>query len=140
VFSLLVAGGRFVGEMGGEGNVAILRRGLRDELTGRGYAMPAEDPQWYASVAAFDEVYTEAGFTEIEAELIDRPTPLPSGISGWVKTFRTGLMDVAGVPAEEREDVAEAVEARLAGELRHADGGYYADYVRLRFRMRKPDA
>lgn len=138
VFALLVTGGRFVGEMGGEGNVAALRRGLREELTARGYAMPAEDPQWYASVASFTEVYAAAGFTDIEAQLIDRPTPLPSGISGWVKTFRAGLLDVAGVSAEERDDVAEAVETRLAGELRREDGGYFADYVRLRFKMKKP--
>ena len=38
IFAALKAGGRFVGEMGGEGNLATLRRALRDELTARGYA------------------------------------------------------------------------------------------------------
>ncbi|HEY0084399.1 MAG TPA: class I SAM-dependent methyltransferase, partial [Allosphingosinicella sp.] len=47
VFGLLKPGGRFVGEMGGEGNIAALRAGIRAELTERGYAVPAEDPQWY---------------------------------------------------------------------------------------------
>ena len=37
IFAALKHGGRFVGEMGGEGNLATLRQALRDELTGRGY-------------------------------------------------------------------------------------------------------
>lgn len=122
VFSLLRPGGRFVGEMGGEGNVATLRRGIRAELTERGYQVPAEDPQWYASVADFEAVYRAAGFTGIEAKVIDRPTPLPTGIRGWVKTFRSGWLQVAGVPEAAYDDIADAVERRLAPELRGHDG------------------
>ena len=55
-----------------------------------------------------------------------------------MKTFRAGLMDVAMVPQWEREVIAGAVEARLADQLRRADGLFYADYVRLRFTMKKP--
>jgi len=139
VFALLRPGGRFAGEMGGEGNVAILRRGIREELVERGYSVPAEDPQWYASIAEFSQVYREAGFTDIEATLIDRPTPLPTGISGWVKTFRAGWLDVAGVPKELHDEIAQAVERRLARELRNEDGSFFADYIRLRFKMRKPE-
>lgn len=138
VFDLLRPGGRFVGEMGGEGNLAILRKGLRDELTTRGYPLPAEDPQWYASPEAFRTIYADAGFVEINAELIERPTPLPTGIAGWVKTFRAGVMDMTGVPADERDDVAAAVETRVYDALRQADGSVCADYVRLRFKMIKP--
>lgn len=139
VFALLRRGGRFVGEMGGEGNLSLLRRAIRDELVERGYPVPAEDPQWYASPAAFREVYAAAGFTAIEANLIERPTPLPEGIAGWVKTFRTGWMDVAGVAPDDRDDIAAAIERRLADDLRREDGSYYADYIRLRFTMRKPE-
>jgi hypothetical protein len=35
--------------------------------------------------------------------------------------------------------VAAAVEARLEGALRQPDGSWIADYVRLRFKMRRPD-
>ena len=138
VFAALKAEGRFVGEMGGAGNLAILRRGLRDELIARGYHMPDEDPAWYPGVEEFTRLYHVAGFEGIRAELIGRPTPLPGGIADWVKTFRAGLMDVAMVPEWERDDVAAAVEARLAPSLRRADGSWFADYVRLRFTMRKP--
>ena len=139
VFRLLRPGGRFVGEMGGEGNIATLRRGIRAELTERGYAVPAEDPQWYASPAEFKAVYGAAGFAGIEAQLIERPTPLPTGVRGWVKTFRSGWLDVAGVPEEAHDQVAAAVERRLAPELQKEDGTFVADYVRLRFKMVKPN-
>src|SRR5918998_304007 len=60
VFAALHFGGRFAGEMGGEGNIAILRGGIRAELEDRGYPVPAEDPQWYPSVAEFRAVYEAA--------------------------------------------------------------------------------
>jgi SAM-dependent methyltransferase len=138
VFRALRPGGRFVGEMGGENNVAILRAGVREELTARGYPVPAEDPQWYPSIAEFSEVYRRAGFADIEAQLIPRPTPLPSGVTGWLTTFRAGFMDQAHVPDADQAVVAQAVEDRLAPKLRQPDGGWIADYVRLRFTMRKP--
>ena len=139
VFGLLKAGGRFVGEMGGKNNLAALRTGIREELTERGYAVPAEDPIWYPDVAEFLRLYACAGFADIRAWLIPRPTPLPAGVSGWVKTFRSGWLDVAGVAAEDHAAVAAAVEARLQPVLQAADGSWTADYVRLRFSMRKPD-
>jgi len=138
IFKALRNGGRFVGEMGGEGNLALLRRALRDELTGRCYAMPEQDPAWYPGVEDFTRRYLVAGFEGIKAELIARPTPLPGGIAIWVRTFRAGLLDMAMVPEWERDDLARAVQARVAPALRQADGSLCADYVRLRFSMRKP--
>jgi SAM-dependent methyltransferase len=139
VFGVLKPGGRFAGELGGDGNLAALRGALRAELAARGYAVPAEDPQWYPSPEEFTRLYACAGFAGIEARLIPRPTPLPAGVAGWVLTFRAGMMDVAGVPASERPAVAAAVEQRLQPTLQQPDGGWLADYVRLRFKMRKPD-
>jgi len=137
VFRALKPGGRFVGEMGGAGNVATLRRGLRQELLARGYAVPERDPQWYPTIAEFSDIYSAAGFVDIDARLIPRPTELPEGVSGWLKTFRAGFMDHASVPDADQEAVAAAVETRLEPELRQPDGRWLADYVRLRFTMRK---
>lgn len=139
VFRALKPGGRFVGEMGGQGNVSTLRSGLRAELLRRGYKVPDEDPQWYPGVAEFSAVYEGAGFVDVAAKLIPRPTPLPAGIAGWLKTFRTGFMDHAAVPDDEQDAVAAAVEASLETKLRKPHGSWEADYVRLRFTMRKPD-
>jgi SAM-dependent methyltransferase len=138
VFSVLKPGGRFVGEMGGMGNIETLRTGIRDELNARGYPVPPADPQWYPGVEEFTRLYSEAGFADIRAQLIPRVTPLPTGIACWVLTFRSGWLDVAQVPTAERPDVAAAVERRLASRLQREDGSWYADYVRLRFTMRKP--
>ena len=138
VFKALREGGRFVGEMGGEGNLLALRTALREELTSRGYAMPDQDPSWYAGAEEFTRLYHTTGFSDVHAELIPRPTPLPGGVRDWVKTFRAGVMDMAMVPEFERDDIAAAVEQRVALRLRQPDGSWSADYVRLRFSMRKP--
>lgn len=138
VLRALVPGGRFAGEMGGEDNIAILRGGIRAELTERGYPVPPDDPQWYPSVEEFTRVYARAGFTDIEARIIPRETDLPNGVAAWVRTFRTGWLDAAQVPEDEQANVAAAVERRLAPRLQRPDGSWFADYIRLRFTMRKP--
>jgi SAM-dependent methyltransferase len=138
VFRALRYGGRFVGEMGGEGNIATLRAGIRAELAERGYEVPAEDPQWYPSVEAFTRTYERAAFRDVDAQIIPRETDLPNGVAEWVRTFRAGWLDVTGVPEGERAEVAAAVERRLAPLLQRPDGSWFADYVRLRFAMRKP--
>lgn len=131
VFRALRPGGRFAGEMGGEGNLRRLREALDEELVIRGYVPPLEATNWYASAEEFAAVYEAAGFVGIDARLIDRPTPLDHGIAAWVTTFRCGWLDRAGVPEGERREIAEAVAGRF--------GSNIADYVRLRFIMRKPN-
>lgn len=139
VFAALKPGGRFVGEMGGAGNVRNLRAAIRAELDARGYGVPANDPQWYPTPDAFAALYTAAGFVDVEARLIDRPTPLPAGPAAWFQTFRAGFMDTANVSDADQAEVAAAAAARLPTTMRGADGIWIADYVRLRFTMRKPD-
>jgi SAM-dependent methyltransferase len=130
IFRALKPGGRFVGEMGGEGNIEKLREALDEELIIRGYAPPLESSNWYASPEEFAAAYEAAGFREIDARLIERPTPIEHGIAAWVTTFRKGWLDRAGVPEQERIEIGAAVADRV--------GSNIADYVRLRFIMRKP--
>ena len=137
VYRALKPGGRFVGEMGGQGNVATLRAGIRAELVARGYPVPANDPQWYPAPDEFAAIYAQAGFTDIDAQLIPRPTPLPEGVAGWLRVFRAGFMDSAKVPDADQAGIAQAVEQKLAPKLQQPDGSWVADYVRLRFSMRK---
>jgi SAM-dependent methyltransferase len=130
IFRALKAGGRFAGEMGGEGNLRKLRDALDDELIIRDYVPPVEASNWYASPEEFAAVYEAAGFREIDARLIERPTQIQHGVAEWVKTFRKGWLDRAQVPEEERAEIGAAVADRV--------GSNIADYVRLRFIMRKP--
>jgi len=130
ILRALKPGARFAGELGGEGNIARLREALDTELVIRGYLPPTESSNWYPSPDEFSAVYEGAGFDHIDARLIERPTPLDHGIDKWVTTFRKGWLDRAGVPEGERADIAAAVADRF--------GSNVADYVRLRFIMRKP--
>jgi SAM-dependent methyltransferase len=131
IFRALKSGGRFAGEMGGEGNLTKLREELDDELVIRGYVPPFEASNWYASPEEFAGVYEAAGFREVDARLIERPTAIEHGVAAWVTTFRKGWLDRAGVPEEERTEIGAAVADRI--------GSNIADYVRLRFIMRKPN-
>jgi trans-aconitate methyltransferase len=130
IFRALEPGGRFAGEMGGEGNLRTLREALDEELIIRGYAPPVEASNWYASLDAFAAVYEDAGFEQIDARLIERPTAIEHGVAAWVTTFRKGWLDRVNVPEAERAEIAAAVADRF--------GSNVVDYVRLRFIMRKP--
>jgi SAM-dependent methyltransferase len=131
IWFALKPGGRFAGEMGGDGNLARLREALDDVLVARGFGPPTYAANWYPRVEDFVAVYEQAGFKDIDARLIERPTPLEHGVAAWVTTFRKGWLDRAEVPQDERPAIAEAVADRVGSDV--------ADYVRLRFIMRKPD-
>ena len=137
VFRALKPGGRFVGECGGFGNIAALRAGIRAVAMVNGYTVPAET-QVYQTAAALTAVLAVAGFTDIDAQLIPRQTPLATGITGWLQTFRAGFLDTIGVPATGQSAFALEVEDFLAPLLRDPAGNWIADYVRLRFSARKP--
>ena len=137
VFAALKPGGRFVGEMGGAGNVATIWAAVRAELVARGHEATGET-HWYPTIDDFTATYAAAGFVDIVARLIPRPTPLPTGVAGWVKTFRSGLMNAEHVSQPEQLEIAHAAERRTEAQLRQPDGSWIADYVRLRFSMRKP--
>ena len=131
IWFALKNGGRFAGEMGGDGNLARLRESLDDVLVLRGYGPPTYAANWYPSVEEFTAVYENAGFKDVDARLIERPTPLEHGVAAWVTTFRKGWLDRAGVPEEERAEIGQADA--------DAVGSSVADNVRHRFIMRKPN-
>ncbi len=130
IWFALKADGRFAGEMGGEGNLAALREALDDVLVVRGYGPPTFAANWYPSAEEFIELYESVGFRDIDARLIERPTRLDHGVTSWVTTFRRGWLDRAGVPESDRAAIAAEVADRVGTDI--------ADYVRLRFIMRKP--
>jgi SAM-dependent methyltransferase len=138
VFRALKPGGRYVGECGGFGNIAAIRTALRAVLGAHGFSPDSGGGQTYLTAEAFAAIHAAAGFTDFAAQIIPRPTPLSTGIRGWLKTFRAGFLDEAGVPETARAGVIDEVEALLAPALRDAAGNWVADYVRLRWQARKP--
>ena len=65
-------------------------------------------------------------------ELIPRPTPLPTGMRGWLDTFANPFL-VWCERRRARDAILEEVTSLLAPSLRGRAGAWTADYVRLRF-------
>lgn len=135
VFAALVPGGRFVGEMGGHGNVAAIATALRAVAERHGLPPELAHPWYFPTAAEYAAVLEAAGFRVEEIALVPRPTPLPTGIRGWIRTFRQPLFDAAGA---RDTAVLDDLERLLAPSLRDESGNWTADYVRLRFRARRP--
>lgn len=129
---VLKPGGRFVAEMGGHGNIAALRVAFTAVLARHGFADRKGDENYYPTSEACTRRLVRHGFHVKQVALIPRPTPLPeSGIAGWLRTFRSGVL--AELPEAIREIVVEETAALLAPVLRDEEGNWIADYVRLRF-------
>ena len=126
--------GRFVGEFGGHGNVASIVDAARQALDRRGLTL--EKPWYYPTADAFRAVLTRHDFVVDELRLFDRPTVLPTGITGWLATFGEPLL--RGLDADARAEVIQEIETSLATSNKNADGEWIADYVRLRFAVSYP--
>lgn len=136
VWRALKPGGRFVGEMGGAGNVRRVKEALALALERRGLDAAAADPWYFATPEDYSARLAARGFRVEEIALIERPTPLPGRLGDWLETFAEPFLFL--LPAEERPRLVDEVEAALAGTLRDDDGRWSVDYVRLRFRAVKP--
>jgi trans-aconitate methyltransferase len=121
--------GRFVGEFGGHGCVAAVCTALQAVCQRRG--VQATLPWHYATVDHFTNRLVANGFRPISVQLIPRPTPLPSGMAAWLRTFAQPAF--SQLPESDREAaLAEAVEL-LRWSLCDERGNWTADYTRLRF-------
>lgn len=130
----LTPGGRFVAEFGGRGNIAAIVTALRAVAKTRGLD-PALSAGWfYPTPEEYRALLEGHGFAVERILLAPRPTPLPTGMRGWLTTFRRPYFEA--MPATEREAVLSELEALLAPALRDQAGNWTADYVRLRVRAR----
>ncbi|HYW04416.1 MAG TPA: methyltransferase domain-containing protein [Gammaproteobacteria bacterium] len=136
VFRALKSGGRLVAEMGGHGNVAAIVTALMAALRWRGIDGAARMPWHFPAVEACSERLRRHGFEVERIESFARPTPLPTGMRGWLETFANPFLE--GLEAAVRESVLEDAVALLEPSLRGEGGVWTADYVRLRFVARKP--
>ena len=136
VWRALRPGGRFVGEMGGAGNVARIVTALETGLTRRGHDGAAANPWYFPTPEAYGGLLEAQGFRVRSAELIPRPTPLPGAMTDWLQTF--GESFTRRLAEADRAVYLEAVSAALEPALRDAEGRWSADYVRLRFAADRP--
>ncbi|WP_330633471.1 class I SAM-dependent methyltransferase [Halocatena halophila] len=131
VWGVLERGGRFVGELGGAGNVRGICSATQAELASRGYEMSL--PWTFPTIGEFATLVANAGFELTGAWLFDRPTILEGdelGVAHWLEMFGDELL--GPVPATERPSVVDGIEDRLRSE-QYCDGTWTAKYRRLRF-------
>ena len=132
----LVAGGRFVAELGGHGCVERIRQALYAALARRGVDGDTVNPWYFPTVEEYGARLAAQGFAVRYIALIPRPTPLPGDVVGWLETFAQSF--TAALPLPERQPFLEEVRDALAPALCDASGQWSADYVRLRFAADKP--
>jgi SAM-dependent methyltransferase len=132
VHRVLSPGGRFIAEMAGHGNLAAVRLAFMTTLARHGQRDNEEGVNCYPTPKDYRQRLERHGFQVERIELIPRPTPLPeSGMEGWLRTFRRGVLKE--VPETLRETIVAETAALLAPVLRDEEGNWTADYIRLRF-------
>jgi SAM-dependent methyltransferase len=124
-------GGRFVGEMGGHGNVAAITVALIAALNRRGLDGARAIPWYFPTPGEYRCRLEREGFAVASIELLPRPTLLPTGLAAWLETFAEPFL--RRVPEAEQVAVKAEVVDLLQPVLRDQAGRWTADYVRLRF-------
>jgi trans-aconitate methyltransferase len=136
VWRALRSGGRFVGEFGGNGNVATIVAALDDVLRERGIDSKALNPWYNPTTEEYRMLLEGQGFKVRSIDLFPRPTALPDSLVGWLETFAKDF--AAAVPPSDRLEFFEEVARRCLPKLCDSTGHWHADYVRLRFSTEKP--
>jgi trans-aconitate methyltransferase len=131
VHRALRPGGRFVGEMGGEGCVASIIAALSAGLARRGLDAAAYNPWFFPTADHYRRRLEARGFTVDSIALFSRPTPLPGDVTGWLETFAESFL--TALPPNQRRAFLAEVRDALRPRLADAAGTWTADYVRLRF-------
>jgi trans-aconitate methyltransferase len=134
VYRALRPRGRFVAELGGHGNVAAIHVAVRAVLDRHG--MPHDSARYYPTHPEYRARLEQHGFSVEQIRLIPRPTPLPSGMRGWLETFERSTLE--RLTEADRTLVIQEIENLLRPSLCDTEGRWTADYVRLRFSARKP--
>jgi trans-aconitate methyltransferase len=128
----LKPGGRFAAEMGGHGCVAAIVVALCAALERRGISNPPSLIPWYFPTPdEYGERLKRAGFEVKYIALIPRPTPLPTGMRGWLLTFAIPFTKI--LPEPDQGPFLDEVTERLRPALCDEQERWTADYMRLRF-------
>lgn len=127
----LKPGGRFVGEMGAEGNVATVEDAIETVLLKRRIGAQRLNPWVFPNVDGFHSLLQRRGFRMLHLESFERPTPLAGDITDWLGTFAGAFL--AAIDEVDRPAVLGEIRALLAETQLRDDGVWWVDYVRLRF-------
>lgn len=136
VYQALKPGGRFVAELGAQGNIAQIRQAISAALAHHHYDLP--HPWYFPSLAEYATLLESSGLMVTFAAMFDRPTALTTGenrLENWLRVF--AQVWLAPLSTAEQESIYQQVEARLKPRLFH-QGTWWADYCRLRVVAYRP--
>ncbi len=136
VAAAIKPGGRFIGELGGFGNVAAICTAMRFVAKTMNGDEALAAPWYFPTSTEYEQVLSQAGFINIKTSSFSRPTPLPTGMAGWLKVFRQPFFAQFDNLADEALDL---VVSTLKPSLCDESGNWIADYVRLRFSAELPN-
>jgi len=139
VHRALKTGGRFVMEMGGNGNMKRLLAAVA-EVAGEfaitspqphGHAGALESPWFFPSVSEYAGLLEREGLEVRFARLFDRPTKVAgeNGLDDWLVMFGGKLF--AGISETRQREIRERVAEKLRAAM-YRDGNWVLDYRRLR--------
>jgi trans-aconitate 2-methyltransferase len=134
----LKAGGRFVAEFGGKGNVQAIFAALQGAARQLGYE-PLISPWYFPSISAYTGLLERSGLEVTYAKLFERPTALEgeNGMRNWVHMFAGEYLRT--IRPDQRDEFLRLVEEAVRTEL-YWDETWYADYRRLRVVANRTDA
>lgn len=121
--------GLLVAEFGGHGNVAAIVTAMRAAAQIHGGDVALAAPWFYPTAAEYADLLGARGFKVLRIGLFPRQTPLRTGMSAWLSTFRAPFFAQFGAHAD---SVKDGVEELLRPALCDSAGNWTADYVRLR--------
>jgi trans-aconitate methyltransferase len=132
IYKSLKAGGRFVAEFGGKGNVQTITDEIIKEIGNAGIPFHMDSFPWfYPSIAEYSSLMEKAGFRVTFAQHFDRPTKLDgdNGLRYWIDMFGVSLFK--GKSTDKQDWIISKVVNNLKQDL-YKDGHWVADYKRIR--------
>ncbi len=136
VYKSLKPKGRFVAEMGGDGNIASLVQAIDQVFAANPEYGSFNNPWFFPSADLYSQALEDAGFVVDNIELVERMTPLDSGMTEWLKVFTSAITQ--SLSESQKLSFYQQVTDQLKSKRYSAEQGWTADYVRLRFIARKP--
>jgi len=127
----LKAGGRFVVEFGGKGNIANIASAL-EQAAREVRQVEVKATNYFPSIGQYAPLLERHGIEVASAVLFDRPTRLEGGEEGlenWIRMFRGPRLNM--LTEDEQREVIHRVKRALR-DTQFKDGDWYADYRRLR--------
>lgn len=134
ISAALKAGGRFITEFGGYGNIKYLTDAMQEVFDRHEEYGEFKNPWYFPKVADYQAFLEANGFTVDYIELIPRPTKVDD-IANWLDIFANGI--ISHLTKKQQERFKQEVIALLKPKIYSEKEGWIADYVRLRLKAIK---